>query len=228
DTRSDIYSLGVVLYELLTGTTPLPKKRLSEAALAEVLRIIREEEPPRPSTRLSTTEELPSIAANRGAEPRKLSGLVRGELDWIVMKCLEKDRTWRYGTANDLASDIQQYLDDQPVRACPPSAWYRAHKFVRRHKAAVLTASAIGSALLLAVVILAASTAAIAQEQRSTRDALAAEVRAKDGLNEALRRERLDLYYQRIARAEREWSINNLTRAEVLLEECPADLRGWE
>src|SRR5207253_4754794 len=116
DTRSDIYSLGVLLYELLTGTTPFEKKRLRQAAFDEVLRIIREEEPPKPSTRLSTTEELPSIAANRGLEPKKLSGLVRGELDWIVMKCLEKDRNRRYETANGLAHDVECYLHDTPVR----------------------------------------------------------------------------------------------------------------
>src|SRR6185436_936162 len=119
-------------------TTPIEHKRVKEAALLEVLRVIREEEPPKPSTRLSTVAELPSISAQRGLEPKKLSGLVKGELDWIVMKCLEKDRNRRYETASSLALDLQRHLTDQPVEACPPSALYRFRKFIRRNKLGVL------------------------------------------------------------------------------------------
>jgi serine/threonine protein kinase/tetratricopeptide (TPR) repeat protein len=143
DTRSDIYSLGVLLYELLTGSTPLTRKRLKEAALEEVLRVIREEEPPRPSTRLSASgDSLPAISSQRQTEPAKLTKLVRGELDWIVMKALEKDRIRRYETANGLAMDVQRYLTNEPVHACPPSALYRLRKLARRNKG-LLTAAAV-------------------------------------------------------------------------------------
>src|SRR5262245_1454127 len=134
DTRSDIYALGVLLYELLTGTTPLEREPARKPTLLEELQRIRETEPPRPSARLSASDELPRIAASRGLEPRELSGLVKGELDWIVMKCLEKDRDRRYETANGLARDLERYLADEPVEACPPSTAYRLRKFGRKHR----------------------------------------------------------------------------------------------
>ncbi len=185
DTRSDIYSLGVLLYELLTGTTPLERKRLCAAAFDEMLRMIREEEPPKPSTRLSTANERASIAANRGLEPKKLSGLVRGELDWIVMKALEKDRSRRYETANGLAMDISRYLADEAVQACPPSATYRFRKFARRNRVAMTTVVLVSATLVLGTV---ASTwqAVRATRAENLADArLTAETQARQAADEA-------------------------------------------
>jgi serine/threonine protein kinase/WD40 repeat protein len=152
DIRSDIYSLGVLLYELLTGTTPFDRQRFAEAAYDEIRRIIREEEPPKPSTRFSTLGQAATVSADRQSDPRRLSQLVRGELDWIVMKALEKDRNRRYESASAFAADVQRYLHDEPVQACPPSLEYRLRKFMRRHRGPVLAASLVFLALVGGII----------------------------------------------------------------------------
>jgi hypothetical protein len=176
DTRSDIYSLGVLLYELLTGDTPLEAQKLRSAAYDEMCRMIRETDPPKPSTRLSALGEmLAEVAKHRHAQPGELCKIVRGDLDWVVMKTLEKDRTRRYETANELAADIERHLRDQPVVAGPPSTGYRLRKFVRRNRVAVMVGCLVALVVLVAVSVLSASTIMVWREKERTKAALARE-----------------------------------------------------
>jgi serine/threonine protein kinase/Tfp pilus assembly protein PilF len=209
DTRSDIYSLGVLLYELLAGSTPFERKRLNDAAFDEMLRIIREEEPPKPSTRLSSSDALPSIAANRGLEPLKLNRLVQGELDWIVMKALEKDRNRRYETAGRFAADIDRHLRDEPVEAGPPSTAYRFCKFAKRNKVVFLTTTTVAAALLLGTLI------STWQAVRATR-ALAAESAAR---REAVEARNQELKARQQAETDRERAQANLDKAREAVQQ---------
>jgi serine/threonine protein kinase/tetratricopeptide (TPR) repeat protein len=209
DTRSDIYSLGVLLYELLTGTTPFDKERFSQVGYDEMRRIIREEEPPKPSTRISTLRQAATTASERRrCDPRKLSRLFRGELDWIVMKALEKDRNRRYETASAFAADVERYLHDEPVQACPPSVGYRLRKFVRRHKGPVLAASVI--LFLLAAGIVGTTTGLVR--------VLAAEGRAlteRDAKEVALQKAVAAGQVEAEARRQTRLALNTMTDAVV-------------
>ena len=153
DTRADVYALGAILYELLTGSVPFSRQELQAAGFLEMLRVIREVEPPRPSTKLSKSGTLPSVADVRRTDPQKLVSLMRGELDWIILKCLEKDRGRRYQAASGLARDLEHYLADEPVEACPPTAGYRLRKFARKYRTALVTAAAFAILLVAGVVV---------------------------------------------------------------------------
>src|SRR5439155_1956461 len=190
DTRADIYSLGVLLYELLVGQTPLDAKEMMQGGIDALRQIIREKEPLRPSTKLNTLagEARTTAGKRRQTDVGKLVHELQGDLDWIVMKCLEKDRTRRYDTANGLASDIQRHLNDETVLARPPSAAYRFQKLVRRNKLAFAAAAAIATVLVLGVIVSTWQAIRATRAQHQALDAQQKEAKQHRLTDEALDR----------------------------------------
>jgi serine/threonine protein kinase/WD40 repeat protein len=243
DTRSDIYSLGVLLYELLTGTTPLEADRLRTAGYSELLRMIQHEEPSKPSTRLSSLgDSLTIVCEHRKTDPTRLRQLIRGELDWIVMKALEKHRDRRYETANGMARDIQRHLRQEPVHAGPPSATYRLSKMIRRNRLAFIAGTAILASLVIALIAvtwgfthanylrgLAEDGFNLAKkaEETAIKDRNDA-VHERNRAEVALQQEARQVYLMHLANADKALLEKNFQRARVELYECKPALRKWE